>query len=192
MTPERFCLPSVRIGKSEVYQYMGCREMPSNEIRALVEASITEAETSASYQVCFLKLPMKIEDDAVTFGIFPPVKSSKLAAHFAGCSHAVIFCASCGAFFDRKIAAAQLSPVSAMIWDAVGTAAVEQLCDDFCEKMQTVRSRFSPGYGDLPLAFQYDLLNWLDASRYPGVGLTDSLLMTPVKSVTAIAALETI
>ncbi len=190
MRTERFSVSSVRLDLHSVYRYMGCRETP--ELSELVKAAAQEAETAADYKLCYIKLPMKIEDDQITFGAFPPVKSSKLAAHFAGCTAAVLFCATCGVFFDRKIAASRLSPVNAVIWDAVGTAAIEQLCDDFCCQMQTVRSRFSPGYGDLSLSFQRDLLAWLDASRYPGVGLTDSLLMTPTKSVTAIAALESL
>lgn len=190
MRTERFSVPAVQIDSGSVYRYMRSPETP--EIAQLVASAVKEAETAADYKVCYMKLPMKIEDDQVTFGTFPPVKSRKLADHLKGCPAAVLFCATCGVFFDRKIAASRLSPVNAVIWDAVGTAAIEQLCDDFCEKMQTVRSRFSPGYGDLPLTFQSELLSWLDASCYPGVGLTDSLLMTPTKSVTAIAALESI
>lgn len=192
MKAERFRISAVQIDKNCVYRYMGCRETPPDQVVSLVDAAVREAETSADFKVCSCKLPMKIEQDQVTFGTFPPVRSSKLAAHFSGCSSAVLFCATCGVFFDRKIAASKLSPVMAVIWDAVGTAAVEQLCDDFCMQMHTVRSRFSPGYGDLPLSFQSDILAWLDASHYPGVGLTDSFLMTPVKSVTAIAALESL
>lgn len=192
MTPERFSTRALHIGKQAVFRYMGCLEAPSDDINALVEAAISEAEASASFRICYLKLPMKISQTQVVFGDFPPAESSRLASHFAGCAYAVLFCASCGTFFDRKIAASQLSPATAMVWDAVGTAAVEQLCDDFCEKMKTIRTRFSPGYGDLPFSFQSDLLRWLDAAHYPGVGLTDSLLMTPVKSVTAIAALESL
>lgn len=192
MTPERFCMSSLLIDKHEVLRYLGCREAPSDELLALVDAAIREAETSASFQVCYCKLPMTVSEDQLRFGAYPPVKSRKLAQHFSGCSHALLFCASCGVFFDRKIAASKLSPVMATVWDAVGTTAVEQLCDEFCKAMKTVRTRFSPGYADLPLSFQADLLSWLDASRYPGVSLTDSLLMTPVKSVTAIAALETL
>jgi len=51
-------------------------------------------------------------------------------------------------------------------------------------------SRFSPGYGDLPLDYQRTLLSVLDTSRKIGVSLTDSLLMVPSKSVSAIVGVR--
>ncbi len=53
-----------------------------------------------------------------------------------------------------------------------------------------LRFRFSPGYGDLPLAFQRQLLDALQADRRIGIGLTDTLLMTPSKSVSAIIGIR--
>lgn len=47
-------------------------------------------------------------------------------------------------------------------------------------------SRYSPGYGSFPLAAQRELLELLDAPRSVGVSLTDTLLMVPSKSVSAI------
>ena len=47
-------------------------------------------------------------------------------------------------------------------------------------------SRYSPGYGDLPIESQHTILNLLDASRKIGVSLTGSLMMVPSKSVSAV------
>ena len=49
-----------------------------------------------------------------------------------------------------------------------------------------VRPRFSPGYGDLPLALQREVFAALDCPRRIGLTLSDSLLMSPTKSVTAL------
>ena len=49
--------------------------------------------------------------------------------------------------------------------------------------------RYSPGYGDLPLSVQPALLDALDAGRRLGVTLTESLLMVPMKSVTAVVGI---
>ena len=46
--------------------------------------------------------------------------------------------------------------------------------------------RYSPGYGDLPLEVQGELLALLDAPRRVGLCATESHLLTPRKSVTAI------
>jgi hypothetical protein len=78
--------------------------------------------------------------------------------------------------------------------DAIGTAAVEAWCDILCEgfkkdieeRGESIRPRFSPGYGDLALHAQRPLLGLLDAPRKAGITLTGALLMTPRKSVSAI------
>ena len=46
--------------------------------------------------------------------------------------------------------------------------------------------RFSPGYGDLPLSQQKELFRLLDVTRRIGVSLSESGLMVPQKSVTAL------
>ena len=46
--------------------------------------------------------------------------------------------------------------------------------------------RFSPGYGDLPLETQRPLLQILDSGRRAGIVLSDTMLMIPSKSVSAI------
>ena len=55
---------------------------------------------------------------------------------------------------------------------------------------ETLVRRYSPGYGDLPLAAQRDLLGFLDAPRTVGVALTDALLMVPSKSVSALIGVK--
>ncbi len=51
--------------------------------------------------------------------------------------------------------------------------------------------RFSPGYGDLSLEIQKNLLAYLDAHRRIGIELTENYLMIPQKSVTAILGVHT-
>lgn len=189
MTVQFFEVPSVQLDRKSVYRYLRCGNRPPVQVCEQIDACIDDAQTKPAFRVVYAITPVSIRDDTVLLGGLP-VKSEKLSEKLSGIKKAVLFCASCGVWFDRKIAASRLSPSQAVIWDALGTAAIEQLCDDFCDHMNTVRPRFSPGYGDLALAFQSDLLNLLQADRNLGIGLTDSLLMAPTKSVTAIAALE--
>lgn len=51
---------------------------------------------------------------------------------------------------------------------------------------ESLVARYSPGYADFPLSAQRELLALLDAPRKVGVSLTDSLLMVPSKSVSAV------
>jgi 5-methyltetrahydrofolate--homocysteine methyltransferase len=49
--------------------------------------------------------------------------------------------------------------------------------------------RFSPGYGDWPLEEQKILFPVLDCAHTIGLTLTESCMMAPVKSVTAVIAI---
>ena len=44
----------------------------------------------------------------------------------------------------------------------------------------------SPGYGDLPLSLSRTIISELDATKKIGVSITESDLLVPSKSVTAI------
>ena len=80
----------------------------------------------------------------------------------------------------------------ALLTDACGNAWVEAGCDAAEQEIAArlpgafLTDRFSPGYGDLPLELQTGLCAALDVQRTLGVCVTDSLLMNPCKSVTAV------
>lgn len=175
----------------QIRRFLGCRgEAPDETLDRLI-AEAAQDLSHGSYRVCWLRLPVGIDGAQLCFGDALCVQSNSLAQHLSGCSEAVLFCASLGSAVDRAILANRLRPSCALVWDAVGSGAIEQLCDDFCATLpQPQRSRFSPGYGDLPLDTQKPILELLDAGRLLGVRLTDSLLMTPTKSVTAIVGLS--
>jgi 5-methyltetrahydrofolate--homocysteine methyltransferase len=113
------------------------------------------------------------------------------------CQKTVFFCCTLGNSADRLIAYTGASDISDQLYtDALANAAIEQVCDmlqqriasDYPEYEQTMR--FSPGYGDYPLALQPEILKFLDAKKRIGVIVTDSLLMTPTKSVSAVIGLK--
>ncbi len=115
------------------------------------------------------------------------VVSADLSKNLRGCGRAVIFAATVGLEIDRKIARyGRLSPVKALMMQAVGAERIEALCDVFCRGLGETKPRFSPGYGDLDIAYQRRMFALLDCPRTIGLTLTESLLMSPTKSVTAI------
>lgn len=126
------------------------------------------------------------------------VESQALARHLSGCHAAYLVCGTIGAEFDalqRRVAV--MSGTDALIVQAIGAAAIEAWMDAIedeirqeLEPNEELVARFSPGYGDLPLAYQRTLLALLDTSRRIGVSLTDTLLMVPSKSVSAIVGVR--
>lgn len=190
MTPLLFSCFPLSIRKNEVLRYFRSGAELPDYVETLLDAAILKAQSFSTFKVCYNIYSIHIQNGAITFNNDFSVKSSALSDNLAGYSKAVVFCATGGCEFDRKIGRGVVFPVEGLVWDAVGTAAVEQLCDDFCAHIHTLTPRFSPGYADLPLAFQKTVIDALSADSALGVSLTDSLLMVPTKSVTAIAAVE--
>ena len=113
----------------------------------------------------------------------------------ADCRQAVVLVCTLGAEFDRWMKQLSLRDMArAVMLDALGSAYVEATCDAAEDAIRArfpgkyLTDRFSPGYGDLPLDTQPQLLALAGANRI-GVTLTDSMLMNPQKSVTAIVGI---
>lgn len=113
------------------------------------------------------------------------------------CDQAVLFLCTLGADFETMLRAQQARDMArAVMLDACGSAWVEAGCDEAERELQArfpgrhLTDRFSPGYGDLPLALQPAVCAALDARRRLGVQVTESFLMIPTKSVTAVIGLS--
>lgn len=115
----------------------------------------------------------------------------------ASSSHVCVLIATLGLSFDAMLRSQQARSMSeAVVMDACGSALIESVCDEvekeiaarFPEKYLT--DRFSPGYGDLPLDVQPQLLQLLDAPRTLGVTVTPSFLLNPSKTVTALIGIS--
>ncbi len=85
----------------------------------------------------------------------------------------------------------------ALILDTVGSTISDQAMDflhtnirsEFQRKGFSLTMRFSPGYGDLPLTIQKDLVYYSGGEEL-GIEVTQSHIMIPRKSVTAIIGLN--
>ncbi|WP_093988178.1 vitamin B12 dependent-methionine synthase activation domain-containing protein [Massiliimalia timonensis] len=115
--------------------------------------------------------------------------------HLENCEEIYLLCVTVGLEIEREIRTAMLlSPDEGVILDSCATTAVEALADlaerEIAAQCKTegknITWRFSAGYGDLPLETQKEIIAAMDTHRKIGLSLTDSLLMTPSKSVTAI------
>ena len=104
-------------------------------------------------------------------------------------------CGTIGAEFDvwqRRLSA--VSAADALLSQQIGLDAVEKVMDEVENEAKVkvegeglkLKPRRSPGYGDLPLELSREIITCLDAPRKLGVSITDSNLLVPSKSVTAI------
>lgn len=183
--------------RREILRYAGVRGQEPT-VEALLEECIAEMDRTLCYRLCFRSLPVRAEGDVLFLGSLC-IRSHALATHVAGCDRMLLFAATVGMAPDRLMARyAAASPTKALLLQAIGTERIEALCDLFEAELAreqtalgyTLRSRFSPGYGDLPLTLQQELFTLLDCPRQIGLSLNESLLMSPTKSVTALCGLS--
>ncbi len=113
------------------------------------------------------------------------------------CDQAVLMACTLGTQFETLLRREQARDMSrAVILAACGSAWVEAGCDQVeqelahCLPNRYRTDRFSPGYGDLPLSLQPKICAALDTQRRLGLYVTESYLMNPSKSVTAIIGLS--
>lgn len=109
-----------------------------------------------------------------------------------------LLCGTIGAAFDawqRRLAAT--SAADAYFAQQLGLEAVERVMDGLEAEIraalprdETLLPRRSPGYGDWPLSLSREILARLDAARRIGVSITDSDLLVPAKSVTAVCGIR--
>lgn len=187
------------INEREIWRYsgyLGLAENVDEELKKLLNDVITELKDAFSYKVCYRRMDIEWKAD---MPVLPFTSESKaLAKCLRGSKQIIIFAATIGLQIDRFIARYQrTAPTKALLMQAYGAERVESLCNLFCKEIKDMvageglnpTARFSPGYGDLPLATQLDFFRLLDCNRQIGISLNESLLMTPSKSVTAVFGL---
>lgn len=178
--------------KKEICRYLGAKE-PDEELMKLIDECIKECEGVSKFSVLYTVSDLSINENGIGFDTFSAT-SNALSKNLEKCEKAVIFAATTGIGIDRLISKyTVVSPARAVILQAIGAERIESLCDTFNEEMQlkyetegySLRPRFSPGYGDLPLETQKDIFALLDCQKKLGLILNSNLLMSPSKSVTA-------
>lgn len=178
----------IDISPEEVAVYLGYYSVRTDEnTNRLIAECTEEFLKAADFRACYVNVP--VIDGEIDLG-FKKIGCSSLKKNLDGCDSAYIFAATTGIESHRLIERnAVISPLKGIVADCVGSAAIEAFCDKInlsfgnCEFL---RPRFSPGYGDMPLECQRDIVDFLETKKNIGMSLTESLMMIPVKSVTAI------
>ena len=182
--------------RKEIFRYAGAGG-DMGELDKIIDECLCDRGLAFSGNVCYCEPDVSVFGDHVDLG-FTSVESKALAKNLKNCRRAVIFGATVGMEIDRRIARySAVSPVKALVFQAIGAERIEALCDVFCQSIKNDLSdgeklcpRFSPGYGDLSIEFQREIFSLLGCERRIGLTLNESLVMSPSKSVTAIVGIK--
>ena len=180
----------------ETLRYLGYRgHKPDEQTLSLIEECWRELEGAAVKKALYREFPLGFLDDGrLDMGCFK-TKSQALSKNLADCGHVLLFAATLGIQADNLIRRyTRLKMSKAVVMQAAAAAMLEDYCDEINEELKQayekkglyLRPRFSPGYGAFPLECQPEFLRGLEAGKRMGITLTDSLLMVPSKSVTAV------
>ncbi len=180
---------SLQVLKNNALRYLGCyNQNVDAALEALVDVCIKEVKECAtpafvSKKVKLNKNPLMIADTNISLAYGD---LDKLLEH---CEECVIVAITLGQNIERKTKYYAHSDMAKMsVFDAVSSAYVEEVCDQFEEKLCLPQRtmRFCPGYGDVDIALNRELANLLQCDKHIGLFVQESNILLPQKSMIGI------
>ncbi len=187
----------LKVDKEETRRYAGLRAGTSFPEEILAKAC-NEALLLAKPQAVWNVYPYIFSTAAVVGRTTHILTGGNIADHLAGAEQVAVLAVTIGKALEEEVSRlfAVGEYTAGLLLDAAGSAAVEQAADaanaivtvHAARRGFSTRSRFSPGYGDWPLTDQPALVALANGERI-GLSVTESCLLVPRKSVTAIIGL---
>lgn len=183
--------PHVR--RTEMLRYARCGdgvgvEKEAEQAQRLVDDLIRPAAAAVVFDIK--------RDGEKLFVADTELEGKSIKKLLAPCNKCVVMAITVGFELDMKISAlGSSSPALSLLADAAASSAVEDACDACCESIESelgvkLTQSFSPGYGDLPMNIQPALLTLTNARRDLGLTVGSGCMLSPIKSVTAIAGIK--
>lgn len=186
----------------EAVRYLGFGRREADEATLrLVAAAFSQLERAASPRIVWRVFDLKTAGEGRLDIGGMEVESRSLWKNMKGCCQAVVLGATLGSGVDLLMRRQSLTDMAAaVVTQACAAAMLEEYLDGEQEKIgreleregKYLRPRFSPGYGDFSICHQGQLLAMLEAPKRIGLSMTDSSMLTPVKSVTAVIGVSTV
>lgn len=173
-------------------------QMPSkesdNDIIQKIKDTYNELDQMNASKYIYNIFPIHIEHKMVLFDHTTlKVTGSDLTKLLKDCDRCYIVAATLGQEVDRQITIKQkIDMLDALVFDACASVLIDKVCDDAeAEIIKELKAdefltmRFSPGYGNVSLEVQHQLINVLNAAKKIGISLTRTNMLVPTKSITA-------
>ena len=192
-------ISSVTVEKSEVLRYLGHNGQEidgglNSKINQCIKETKNKIDTKYVYQIYDIKKDLNL--NTVQFENTNLIlKSKDISELLRDCDKCVLMCATLGFNIEKNIRRYSYNNLTkGIIIDACATTSIEEVCDlvqdsildKVAKEEKSLTMRYSPGYGDLDISANRDILNVLDAHRKIGVTVTNTGIMIPRKSVVAL------
>lgn len=188
----------MQLNKKEIYRYLGSGT-PDDILDKMISRAEQELDRAATPQQLSQKVSLQtvLPNRVLIDG--QEVLSKSLAEHLSGCEEAFLMACTLGPGVDSLLKRYSVSEVPMVpVLQACAAEYTEIIAEQAQQQAQEyadahglyLRPRYSPGYGDFDLRCQALFFQLLPITKKIGITLTDSFLMLPFKSVTAIIGLS--
>ena len=196
---------SIKIDKSEVLRYLEYKGQHIDEqLNCIIDEciKITKEKISPRYTLGVYSILRENIDDSYQIKFENSnivIKSKDLYKLLNNCTQCIILSTTLGIDIEKQIKINSYSNLTkSIIIDACATTAIEEFCDilqsniedKLIRKCKYITNRYSPGYGDLPININEDIINLLNTSKKIGLTITKDKIMIPRKSVIAIIGIS--
>lgn len=184
----------IKIDKTEALRYMGYTNKADENTNILLDESIAELEEIIEPKYVFRIFNLEKDGNNINFENYINIKSNDLKDLFKSCEKSAVMAATIGFETEKKIRYYSMTNLSkAVVFDACATSCIESLCDIAEAEIKEIAAkencsitfRYSPGYGDVPISHQVEILSALNAQKLIGLTVSDSSILIPRKSVSA-------
>lgn len=190
----------LKIPKDEVLRYLGYRSQQiDEELDKLINLTIEECKFLIAPKFITSKFKVELVDGGVKLlGTNILLSGNDIKGHLKYSKECVLMGVTIGGIIEKRINLySKTNLTKSLILDSCATTAVEEICDrieeyiknEVLKKGESITFRYSPGYGDLSLDVQKDIINTLNAEKTIGLTVSAHNLLMPRKSVTAIIGL---
>lgn len=192
----------INIDKGEVLRYLQYKNQHiEDNLNNIIDSCIyfTKQVTNPryTYKICSIDKKKTKENGNIVYlkneGV--EFESKDIYDLLIDCDECILMSATLGIEIEREIRKLTYTELTkGVIVDACATTAIEEVCDiiqdniakGLVNKRKNITMRYSPGYGDLSIEKNKDILNILNSHNRIGLTVSDSGIMIPRKSVVAI------
>lgn len=199
MITQELTYPDLNITAVEIYEKMGYGDaLPDADVQAETERMISRVKDILRPQFSFFitKATLDEENNLLTTGYATMDIGRIISRQLRGSSAFAFFVATAGMEFEhlQEQLKTEGDMVSIFIADAMGSVIAEKTADCMEQALQQTlassglkhTNRFSPGYCGWHVSQQHLLFSHFPTPQPCGITLSESSLMTPIKSVSGI------
>lgn len=173
----------------------GDNGVPEGDVSEIIESLLAEASQICHPRLGFRVLKGELYGKNLRLAGLDFIPDAIIAHKFKGCPLFAIIIGSVGSEMDSWLESYRMGDdiMKAFVSDAIGSTIAETICSIGLEKLRNsmaevglkVTNSYSPGYCGWHVSEQKMLFSLLPES-FCGITLTDSSLMLPIKSVSAV------